>query len=340
MLLNSFAKICLFVCIAIRLSNGSGFRPLRTASQSAADDRRLYKLPENDKIDPIVHSELTTHSPKIHKPLAFDINTLDYPPIVWKGVMLLVCIIWATNFAIIKKIFEVLPSDVLDPSLYVAIRFTIAAFVMAPGAIGSFGNIGLVRNGVLVGLSVFLGYIGQSLGILTSTANKTAFFCSMNVVWVAMISSLMNRSFKRRTWAAVLLAISGAAFIELRGVVAPSMSDLWLLLQPIGFGTGYLLLEHNMKQFPSSAQAITSFKLFTISTCSLVWAAYNGHTLADLRPIFSNPIAAAGLLYTGLVTTAFAILVQSVAFKRVSSTDASIILTSEPIWASLFAVGE
>lgn len=261
-------------------------------------------------------------------------------PLLWKGLMLLICIIWATNFAVIKKIFEVLPDGVLDPSLYVAIRFAIAAVVMLPGAVGSLRNWGLIKNGVLVGLCVFLGYIGQSMGILTSTANKTAFFCSMNVIWVALVTALMSRKFSLRTWISVLLTVSGAAFIELRGVVAPTMNDLWLLLQPIGFGSGYLVLEHNMKQFPDSAQAITSIKLLTVSVCTLAWAVFNGHKLADLKPILSNGIATAGLLYTGLFTTAFAILLQSVVFKRVSSTDASIILTSEPIWAALFAVGK
>jgi drug/metabolite transporter (DMT)-like permease len=254
--------------------------------------------------------------------------------------MLLICVIWATNFAVIKKIFDVVPEGALDPSLYVAIRFGIAAAVMLPGLRGTFRNKGLWKNGIIVGLCVFLGYIGQSMGILASTASKTAFFCSMNVVWVALVTGFMRRKFQARTWVSVLLAISGAAFIELKGFEAATVHDLWLLLQPIGFGSGYLFLEQNMKDFPDSAQAITSIKLLTVAVCTILWAVGNGHTLADLRPIFANRVATAGLLYTGLVTTAFAIFLQSVVFKRVSSTDASIILTSEPIWAALFAVGK
>mgnify|MGYP001403838973 CR=1 FL=1 len=49
------------------------------------------------------------------------------------------------------------------------------------------------------------------------------------------------------------------------------------------------------------------------------------------------------MTYTGLITTAGAILLQSVAFKRVSAQDASIIIASEPVWAALvayFAMGE
>ncbi|KAJ1439386.1 hypothetical protein B484DRAFT_299447, partial [Ochromonadaceae sp. CCMP2298] len=251
-----------------------------------------------------------------------------------KGLMLFICVVWATNFAVIKKIFDVLPDGVLDPSLYVACRFSLAAIVTAPFLIGSKLEWGLVRNGIAVGLCVFVGYIGQSLGILESTANKTAFFCSLNVVWVALVTGVRTQTFKKKTWAAVTLAILGAAVIELKGFVTPELNDLWLVLQPIGFGSGYLVLEENMKEYPQSARAITAIKLLTIATLTTLWAGLDGHSVADLAPILENPIATAGIMYTGLITTALAIYMQSVVFKKVSSTDASIILTSEPIWAS------
>ena len=40
-------------------------------------------------------------------------------------------------------------------------------------------------------------------------------------------------------------------------------------------------------------------------------------------------------MYTGLITTALALWVESIAFKRVPATDASIILTTEPLFAAL-----
>ena len=74
-----------------------------------------------------------------------------------------------------------------------------------------------------------------------------------------------------------------------------------------------------------------------------MWAMSEGHNLAEVEDVLTNPIASKILTYTGLVTTAGAILLQSVAFKRVSAQDASIIIASEPVWAALvayFAMGE
>lgn len=44
-----------------------------------------------------------------------------------------------------------------------------------------------------------------------------------------------------------------------------------------------------------------------------------------------------GLLYTGVVTSALCMWLQSAIFKRVSATDASIILSAEPLFACVFA---
>ena len=41
--------------------------------------------------------------------------------------------------------------------------------------------------------------------------------------------------------------------------------------------------------------------------------------------------------YTGLISTALTIWLQAKVFKRLPSTDASIILASEPLWATAFA---
>lgn len=57
--------------------------------------------------------------------------------------------------------------------------------------------------------------------------------------------------------------------------------------------------------------------------------------IPDFTPILESPLALGGIAYTGLITTALALWVESIAFKRVPATDASIILTTEPLFAAL-----
>ena len=56
--------------------------------------------------------------------------------------------------------------------------------------------------------------------------------------------------------------------------------------------------------------------------------------LPDFSPILESSVATAGILYTGLITTALALWVESMAFAKVPATDASLILTTEPLFAA------
>lgn len=74
----------------------------------------------------------------------------------------------------------------------------------------------------------------------------------------------------------------------------------------------------SLRATQSIVGAITAFKIISIAFASIVWAASCGHTLADLTPIMESNVAVAGLLYTGLITTAAALWVQSYAFEEVT----------------------
>lgn len=254
----------------------------------------------------------------------------------WRFVVMCICVVWSTNFAVIKSIFEAVPG--LDASLYSAVRFTVAAIVMLPRTFNSWGNCDMIGRTMVMAFFVFLGYFGQGVGMsLGSSADKSAFICSLNCVWVALVQGLLLKVCRMQTWLSVFFAVAGVAMLELNGSMPASAGDLWLIFQPIGFGTGYILLESLISDYPNEAAAITSFKLLFIGIFSMVWAGYNGKTMSDIEPIWRSSTAVVGLLYCSLFTTVAAIWVQSIAFKKVSAKDVSIILCTEPLWATLFS---
>jgi drug/metabolite transporter (DMT)-like permease len=254
----------------------------------------------------------------------------------WRFVVMIICIVWSTNFAVIKAMFEAVPT--MDASLYSAVRFTIAAVVMLPRTINSWGNCQMIAKSMIMSFFVFLGYFGQGVGMsLGASADKSAFICSLNCVWVALIQGILQAGFKLQTWLSVLFAVTGVAMLELNGSMPVTPGDVWLILQPIGFGSGYVILESIMGDYPNDAAAITSFKLLFIGFFSIVWCTLNGKTWEDLKPILHSTTAIAGLLYCSLVTTVLALWAQSIAFKKVTAKDVSIILCTEPIWATVFS---
>merc|ERR1711935_582165 len=107
-----------------------------------------------------------------------------------------------------------------------------------------------------------------------------------------------------------------------------------------------------MVKKPKAGLPVSTIKLTIVFLASLTMyeltPLFNGATdfaltIPDMSPILASPTAMAGILYTGLITTAAALWVESIAFTKVPATDASIILTTEPLIAasiSAIALGE
>ena len=327
-----------------------------------------------------------------------------FEPVAWRGVIVVLCALWASNFAAAKL---VMAEPGVDSSLYALARFGVAALALSvPKAISSFSGTmktgadnnaadmevfndaetsafdwETIQSAVACGSWVAFGYLGQTLGLLTTTASRSCVICSMHCVFVAVLAEYWRVSkassdaaiagtdtdekFDLKRLLPAALAVVGVAIVELKGAGgAPTIGDALSFAQPIGFGMGYLTLEKMMAKKPEAASLVTTIKLLVVAAASfclfqvspLISAATSadGGGLAsaiselsfrvpDFTPILQSPLALGGILYTGLITTAFALWIESIAFAKVPATDASIILTTEPLIAAGFgavALGE
>lgn len=289
----------------------------------------------------------------------------------WRGVVVILCALWASNFACAKV---VLAQPGVDASLYAVARFSLAAASLVPGSILAVKNGRIswstARGAVICGSWVAFAYLGQLIGLLSTTPSRSCVICSLNCIFVAIVAELMRvgatkergyaTQFDAKKLVPALIAVAGVAIIELKGAAGdPTLGDLISFTQPIGFGYGYLLLEDLMKEEPEAALPVSFIKLCVVATAALTFFELSPHTVVDaadgvarsvvglqlpnFAPILQSPVALAATVYTGLVTTSLALFVESVAFARVPATDASIILTTEPLFAaavSAFLVGE
>jgi len=282
-------------------------------------------------------------------------------PLAWRGVILILCALWASNFAAAKLVMS---EPGVDSSLYALTRFGIAALALAPGAIGGTKRANMDRETLFAALKcgswVAFGYLGQTVGLLTTTASKSCVICSLHCVFVAVIAEFLRSQrsevaskFDLTRLLPAALAVLGVAIVELKGAGGdPTIGDALSFAQPIGFGMGYLQLEEIMMKKPEAALPVSALKLLVVALASFgmfeLSPLVHGSTdfvlqIPDFTPILSSKLALGGILYTGLVTTAFALWVESIAFAKVPATDASIILTMEPLIAAGFgaiALGE
>lgn len=310
---------------------------------------------------------------------------------VWRGVVVVLCALWASNFAAIKLIVA---EPHVDSSLYAVARFGLATVCLLPfsiqqltrtttnddddlkesspqdeKAITTTGmDMETLQGAIVCGSWVAFGYIGQLLGLLTTTASKSCVICSLHCVFVAAVAEFWRSRqtqlpYKLQVLAPAALAVVGVSIVELWGAGTgtttntANIGDLLSFCQPIGFGMGYLQLEHLMGRRPDLALPVSAIKLAMVTLASLLYfeigpwlqttsssnSAEWAWRLPDFGPILQSPTALAGVVYTGLVTTALALWIESIAFSRVSATTASLILTTEPLFAAGFgaiALGE
>jgi drug/metabolite transporter (DMT)-like permease len=322
--------------------------------------------PQNEILGDVVMTDMT---PPPNELLADETQSSKFPswfePLAYRSIIMVLCVLWASNFAAAKL---VMAEPGVDSSLYAISRFSVAALALAPGAISAARKSNIMdwettKAAAICGAWVAFGYIGQTLGLLTTTASRSCVICSLHCVFVATIAEIWRvqkssaeTSFDTKRLIPAILAVVGVAIVELQGAGgAPTIGDALSFAQPIGFGMGYLQLEEIMSKKPEAALPVSAIKLAVVAIASLglfeIAPLLNNHAddfhfmlrLPDLGPIFASETARMGILYTGLVTTALALWVESIAFAKVPATDASIILTTEPLIAAGFgaiALGE
>lgn len=231
----------------------------------------------------------------------------------------------------------ILGSPGMSPQLYAVSRFTISAGAMSP-FLFRISSRKVLWRALVIGLFVAFGYIGQAIGLLTTTAAKSSFICSLVVVFIPLYVGLTGGRIDRKTLLASFFAATGVGIMELGGVEKPVIGDLFSLAQVIGFGLGYVKLERLVKDHPADALPVTAVKLLVVALSSWAFFIVRFGTLPSILPAVSSAKVIACLLWTGLVTSALSLAVESFVLQKVDASSASVIFTSEPLWATLVAI--
>ena len=129
--------------------------------------------------------------------------------------------------------------------------------------------------------------------------------------------------------------------------------DIASLMQPVAFGVAFWKMEHLMHEFPNEASRATAAQLWAVFLASLVYLAVtsmwsfsdNDATLSNVIPPMdqlktwlTDPILLGALFWTGIVTTAVTIYLETVALKTLSAAESTLIISTEPLWGAAFAV--
>jgi len=260
-----------------------------------------------------------------------------------RGMIVVAAILCGTNFAGVKVLQET-----LDASTFMTIRFVLAGAMLLPviPQMRRFAkNGGDLRN--LIGESTFQGlllgggYLTQAIALEDTAAGTVGFLCSLTTVVCPVVEQMVGIKVSKQAWAAAGVAVLGGAILELTGDTMPGMGDALALLQPVFFGIFFYLTEKTMSKYPKEALPICAVQVWSTLALSAGWAGWVHGGLPDLSLLASTITSDwqfdAALLWVGLVSTGFILILQTVALGKMSSSETAVVFSSEPIFAVLFA---
>ena len=261
----------------------------------------------------------------------------------------------------------------LHPFFVTALRFIFGSVIFVPSMLKQIrhtsaeATFGAMELGALCAI----GFISQGISLQTTSASKVAFCSGLSVIMPPLfnaIDALIGRCWRGESksmqqqpkasrsgegstlervvsspFVAPLLALVGAAILELGSYDAPHIRDLALLITPASFSLCFWKAERLSRRAPSATELITGVMLATCAVISTGFALVSGSVplssvgLADLGSKLFNRASLAALVFQSVLATAATSYVEQRALKILSAGDTTLIYSLEPIFASLFA---
>ena len=228
----------------------------------------------------------------------------------------------------IRDIVEVIP-----PSLFIALRFGLAA--VALGAVGAFRGITRdeMRAGLLIGLPLFVGYAFQFTGQQYTTPSNAGFITGLFVVFTPLVSTMFAR--RLPSWVsigAVVVATAGLYLLAVPSGLDLRKGDALVLVTAIAFGFHTVAVA---RLTPGrSPVRLVAVQLLTTAALATIWTVTFDR---QAPPGFgAHPFVWVGIATTGIFATALAFWIQTRQQLHSSPTRTAVILTAEPVFAGIF----
>ncbi|ASJ03614.1 permease [Thermococcus profundus] len=239
-----------------------------------------------------------------------------------EAVLLGITAIWGSTFPIMKISLEN-----TAPVLFLAYRFGIASVLMLLIFRGRVLKRDTLKEGFVLGLTLFFGHGFQIIGLEYTTPSNSGFITSLYVVFTPFIAYfLLGETINRRDITSLLTALTGLYMIS--GANARvSYGDLLTVMCAVSFAFQIVLVERfGEKDYLSLA----FWQIFWNFLLSAVYAAFfEGFSIP------TDPTPILGALYTGIFATVLAFTLQMRYQRSVKAYKAALIYSLEPIFGHL-----
>ncbi|MGY3299773.1 drug/metabolite transporter (DMT)-like permease [Pseudomonas sp. TE6288] len=242
-------------------------------------------------------------------------------------VLVFITMLWGGTFLIVHNVMSV-----SGPMFFVGLRFAAAALFV--GLVSARSLAGLtateLKAGVLIGVSIMLGYGLQTMGLQTISSSQSAFITALYVPFVPLLQWLV---LGRRPGLMPSLGI-GLAFAGLMLLAGPdggalhfSEGELVTLVSAVAIAGEIILISRYAGKV--DVRRVTVVQLATASALSFLMIVPTQEQLPDFSWLLLASAVGLGAM------SAVIQVAMNWAQKSVSPTRATLIYAGEPVWAGI-----
>ena len=248
-------------------------------------------------------------------------------------ILLFVAMIWGAAFVAQKT-----GMDYVGAFTFNGVRFALGAISLIP-LIYFFAedksveekkieNIKVTKIGFFAGFVMFCAISLQQIGLIYTTAGKTAFITCLYIVLVPLIGVFFRNKLKINTILGVALAVLGLYFLCVKENLSIAYGDLLVLVCSLFWAIHILLIDKFAKKIDSVKLACCQF-LFCSLFSMIVAILFENVSISSILS------GAVPILYGGLASVGIAYTLQIVGQKYTSPANAAMIMSTETIFGVL-----
>jgi drug/metabolite transporter (DMT)-like permease len=235
---------------------------------------------------------------------------------------------WGLAFVVMKDAIE---RQTVNNFLFS--RFVVAVVVMIlirPQCIKLF-NKDLLLRASAAGLFLGSGYILQTLGLKLTGAAITGFITGLYVVFTPLIAAIVLKArITLITWGCVGVATIGLALLSLQGW-SIGLGEVLVLGSAFAFGAHIIALGKWSSGRDAYAMTVVQLAMCAVLT-GIASALEGGYQLPPDNGVWAT------VIFTAVVCTAVAFVIQTWSQAHMSTTKVAVILTMEVVFAAFFAI--
>ena len=242
-------------------------------------------------------------------------------------VLVFITMLWGGTFLLVHNVMTV-----SGPMFFVGLRFAAAALFV--GVVSARALPGLtfteLKAGMLIGVSIMLGYGLQTMGLQTISSSQSAFITALYVPFVPLLQWLV---LGRRPGLMPSIGI-GLAFIGLMLLAGPeggslhfSEGELVTLVSAVAIAGEIILISRYAGQV--DVRRVTVVQLATASLLAFLMIVPTQERIPDFSWLLLTSAVGLGAM------SAVIQVAMNWAQKSVSPTRATLIYAGEPVWAGI-----